>query len=100
MDKEQQIQRDALNLLAVFKHRGWVVAEELLDAALLNIQDEVFTTETKSLDHAAALTLQAQGARKLVESFKSALRAASEVEMPEPDEAGLASQESNDSARN
>lgn len=96
MDNEQQIQHDAINLLATMRTRGWVVAEALLDAALLNIQDRVFTTDTHNIDHTAVLTIRAQGARELVETFKSALRAASEVEMPEPT-AGLA-QESNDSA--
>lgn len=98
MDNEQQLQVDALHLLAVFRTRGWVVAEELLDAALLNIQDRVFTTDTQNIDHTAVLAVRAQGARELVESFKSALRAASEVEMPEPNSGGLPDQESNDSA--
>jgi len=95
---EKQLQRDALNLQAVFKTRGWVVAEELLDAALLNIQDRVFTEKTSSLDETSLLAVRAQGARELVESFKAALRAASTVEMAEPNSLGLGDQESNDSA--
>lgn len=93
---EEQIKRDALSLLAMLKTRGWQVAEELFDTALLTIQDRVFTSQDGSMDSVTVLAARAQGARELAESFKAALRAASEVEMPEP-AAGLA-QESNDSA--
>lgn len=85
MTKEE---REALELLATLRTAGWRVAEELLDAALVNIKEDAFAP-SETVDQATVKTLQAQGAQKLVETWKNAIRAAATVEKAEP-QAGLA----------
>jgi hypothetical protein len=89
---EQQLHKEALHLLATLRTPGWKVAEELLDSALALIQEDALDDESKQSE---AMFYRAQGARQLVKKFKAALFAASSVEKPQPEEAGLA-QESDD----
>ncbi len=91
MTKEE---REALQLMGTLRTPGWRVAEELLDAALIQIQDAVFAPSATT-DEATVRTLHAQGARMVVEKFKRALHAASSVEA-EPNSGGLPDQESNE----
>jgi hypothetical protein len=72
MDKELQ---DALRVKAILKTPAWQVIEELLDAALVLIQEDALDDKTSDV----CKFFEARGARRLAKSFKAALHAAASV---------------------
>ena len=72
MDKELQ---DALRVKAILKTPAWRVIEDLLDSALVLIQEEALDENTGD----TFKFYEARGARRLVKSFKGALHAAAAI---------------------